>query len=33
MHAEEYNETNKFNTIKRTILPSYKHSKSPTYTA
>jgi len=33
MHEEEYKETNSFNTIKCTILSSYKHSKSPTSTA
>jgi len=33
MHGEEYKETNSFNPIKCTIVPSYKHSKSTTYTA
>ena len=32
MH-EEYKEINSFNTTNRTTLPSYKHSKSPTYMA
>jgi len=31
-HGEYKHQTNSFNTIKCTILQSYKHSKSPTYT-